>query len=613
MTDIEQVLTPTQKAYRVIGQALWKTVCRKDDCTGSDCPPYLYRLMQALADSDDRGSVCVQWTENDNALLSPKEIDELKEFRLIAEKPHTLGESSCSEIPFVIDREGSLTRIYMQRHFTDEAQVAQKILTLSQKDDQPLSSEVMQSLERFNQMNYGQSASGDKGARFEQQNAVAKALQNQFFIITGGPGTGKTTVVAKLLECLLITKPDLKIALAAPTGKATSRIMQSLQGSCERFPEFFPHVLKRIQTDSLPARTIHKWLLTRNAKDQMPSAKSPLDIDVMIVDEASMIDLRLAKRLFSVINPVQTRLILLGDKYQLSAVGPGSVLADMTQKDGALKDHLAELTISHRFTSDSNVGLLAQAIKTARTPFDTQAFIDRFKAARIGKDQVSIHIYRGNNYVDRSISKWVQPHLKAYLKALDLFLKGRHSLLAADALLDRLWKEAESFRILCAVREGANGVNAVNDLIEDAVREHVGANANAIFYSGRLVIIRKNTPTLDIYNGDVGIVIPQTDDDTRFDLYIGDRKKRIPVGLLPEHDTAFAMTIHQSQGSQFEHVAVLLPMTEDNPLATRELFYTGVTRAQKEAAVFASKQSLEVSAVRNTERASGLADRLLQK
>ena len=111
----------------------------------------------------------------------------------------------------------------------------------------------------------------------------------------------------------------------------------------------------------------------------------------------------------------------------------------------------------------------------------------------------------------------------------------------------------------------------------------------------------------------MGIVIPQPDDETRFDLYIGDRKKRIPVGLLPEHDTAFAMTIHQSQGSQFEHVAVLLPMTEDNPLATRELFYTGVTRAQKEAAVFASKQSLEVSAIRNTERASGLTDRLLQK
>ena len=132
----------------------------------------------------------------------------------------------------------------------------------------------------------------------------------------------------------------------------------------------------------------------------------------------------------------------------------------------------------------------------------------------------------------------------------------------------------------------------------------------SIFYPGRLVIIRKNTPTLDVYNGDVGIVIPQCDDSLRFDLYIGDREKRIPVGLLPEHETAFAMTIHQSQGSQFEHVAVLLPMNEENPLATRELFYTGVTRAQKEAIVFGTKKSIKASAIQKTERASGLADRL---
>ena len=139
---------------------------------------------------------------------------------------------------------------------------------------------------------------------------------------------------------------------------------------------------------------------------------------------------------------------------------------------------------------------------------------------------------------------------------------------------------------------------------------HVGAAESSLFYPGRLVIIRKNTPTLDVYNGDVGIVIAQADDPERYDLYIGDREKRIPVGLLPEHDSAFALTIHQSQGSQFEHVAVLLPVNEGNPLATRELFYTGVTRAQKEAIIFGTKGSIEESVLQKTERASGLADRL---
>ena len=167
--------------------------------------------------------------------------------------------------------------------------------------------------------------------------------------------------------------------------------------------------------------------------------------------------------------------------------------------------------------------------------------------------------------------------------------------------------------MLCATRVGTNGVNAINDYAESLVREEVGAPSDALFYPGRLVIIRKNTPSLDVYNGDVGIVIEQTGDPSRYELFIGDRDKRIPAGLLPEHDTAFAMTIHQSQGSQFEHVAVLLPNDAGNPLCSRELFYTGVTRAQKEAAVFGTLTSIERSVLTRTERASGLADRLAGK
>ena len=497
----------------------------------------------------------------------------------------------------------------MQRHFEQERDVATKILAFTQQDSFSLATAATQTLKHLDTLRYNES-SDDDPSRAEQQGAVAEALKKHFFIITGGPGTGKTTVVAKLLECLLAQDASLKVALAAPTGKATSRIMQSLMGSCQRFPSFFSRVLKRIQEKTLVAQTIHKWLLTRNVKGVMPSEKDPLDIDVMIVDEASMIDLRLAQRLLKVIDPKRTRLILLGDKFQLSAVGPGSVLADLTAEDGALANNMAELTISHRFTSDSNVGRLAQAIKSANSSFNGEDFINQFKKAEDGKDKVSIRLYR-TGFVDPSLINWIRPHIKSYLQALNDYLKDLENLIVDENLLKKLWDEAERFRILAAQREGANGVNAINRLMESIVREHVGAEEDSLFYPGRLVIIRKNTPVLDVYNGDVGIVIPQADDPTRYDLYIGDRHKRIPVGLLPEHDTAFAMTIHQSQGSQFEHVAVLLPVADDNPLCCRELFYTGVTRAQKEAAVFGTFKSIEASVLHKTERSSGLADRLL--
>ena len=610
MADNQTELSPMQLAYRAIGLSLWRTRQRALG-TNENPPECLFKLMDALAIADEKGSVCIQW-EKTEAFLGGEEIQFLTEKRLLAQKPQSDRENIDEEIPFVLDIGERVNRLYMQRHFEQERDVATKILTFTQQDSFSLATAATQTLKHLDTLRYNES-SDDDPSRTEQQGAVAEALKKHFFIITGGPGTGKTTVVAKLLECLLIDRPNLKIALAAPTGKAAARIMQSLVGSCEQFSSFFPNLVHLIRNESLPAQTIHKWLLTRNKKGKIPDQDNPLDIDVMIVDEASMIDLHLADRLLSVIDARRTRLILLGDKYQLSAVGPGSVLADMTSENGALSSNLAELTISHRFTQDSNVGVLAQAIKTAESDFDCKAFINRFKNASHGKDNVSIHLYKSKSPVDPALVKWLSPHLNAYLKALQYYLDDRHSLIEDDSKLIELWKCAESFRVLAAQRVGHNGVNAVNDFIENRIREQTHIASNSLFYPGRLVIIRQNTPSLDVYNGDVGIVLPLENDPERYELYIGDRNKRIPVGLLPQHDTAFTMTIHQSQGSQFAHVAVLLPMAEDSPLACRELFYTAVTRAQDEAAIFGTAKSIERSVLVKTQRASGLADRLAEK
>ena len=612
MHESETVLTDSQAAWRVIGQALWRTICRANGVNEA-MPECLTKLMDAYALTEEEGSVCIQYKADSEEILSEADVAFLCEKKLLTRKPLSLEQAPDPLVPFVLDDTDGLRRLYMQRHFMQERAVALKILALIQDTPQTLSPAVQKALTTFNGMQYGKPSPTDETSRLEQQGAVARALERQFFIITGGPGTGKTTVVAKLLECLLIDRPNLKIALAAPTGKAAARIMQSLVGSCEQFSSFFPNLVHLIRDESLPAQTIHKWLLTRNKKGKIPDQDNPLDIDVMIVDEASMIDLHLADRLLSVIDARRTRLILLGDKYQLSAVGPGSVLADMTSENGALSSNLAELTISHRFTHDSNVGVLAQAIKTAEADFDCKAFIKRFKNASEGKDKVSIHLYKSKNPVDPALVKWLSPHLNAYLKALQDYLDDRHSLIEDDSKLIELWKCAESFRVLAAQRVGHNGVNAVNDFIENRIREQTHIASNSLFYPGRLVIIRQNTPSLDVYNGDVGIVLPLENDPERYELYIGDRNKRIPVGLLPQHDTAFTMTIHQSQGSQFANVAVLLPMAEDSPLACRELFYTAVTRAQDEAAIFGTAKSIERSVLVKTQRASGLADRLAEK
>ena len=311
MADNQTELSPMQLAYRAIGLSLWRTRQRALG-TNENPPECLFKLMDALAIADEKGSVCIQW-EKTEAFLGGEEIQLLTEKRLLAQKPQSDRENIDEEIPFVLDIGERVNRLYMQRHFEQERDVATKILAFTQQDSFSLATAATQTLKHLDTLRYNES-SDDDPSRAEQQGAVAEALKKHFFIITGGPGTGKTTVVAKLLECLLAQDASLKVALAAPTGKATSRIMQSLMGSCQRFPSFFSRVLKRIQEKTLAAQTIHKWLLTRNVKGVMPSEKEPLDIDVMIVDEASMIDLRLAQRLLKVIDPKRTRLILLGDK-----------------------------------------------------------------------------------------------------------------------------------------------------------------------------------------------------------------------------------------------------------------------------------------------------------
>ena len=406
--------------------------------------------------------------------------------------------------------------------------------------------------------------------------------------------------------------------------------MQSIQDSCSRAGSMFQQLKKQVTEQKIVSQTIHKWLTT-NIGNTKPSLENPLPIDVLIIDEASMIDLTLAKRLLRCINTSKTRLILLGDKHQLAAVGPGSVLADLTDTKGVLKNHVAELTVSHRFTSDSNIGTLARAINNG-AGFDIHNFRKLFE--RHGKDTIAWFEPQREESLQKETQHWIRHQLSHYTDALKDYLNAllQPNIFNDDTskitLLMPVWNAADEFRILCAQRQGFNSVAAVNRFADEIVRNAVNQWAiqaiedhaidenlislpfNDRFYPGRLIINRVNYTPLDIFNGDVGIVIPTREDLTHYEVFFGDRQELKPAVLLPEHDTAFALTIHQSQGSQFERVAVLLPMDESSSLTTRELLYTGITRAKKEVILFASSSTMKRACLTKTERASGLGDRL---
>lgn len=636
MTHQSNETTPDVLSYRMLGQHLLCTIKRNhpqrlETLDYVTVKSQLERLMDAFCAADTNGSVCINLKDLFKSLKEANDILQLfAKLGLLTKAPLKLTSLPHSHSPFIWDSHSTNQRLYLQRRFCEEREVALALAKYLQLQNHPISHHQETLIQAFREMRYENGQTSDAESLLEQENAIRGALSNSFFVITGGPGTGKTTVVAKLIECLLSNQNDLTIGLAAPTGKAASRVMQSIQDSCSRAGSMFKQLKKQLVEQKIASQTIHKWLTT-NIGNTKPSLDNPLPVDVLIIDEASMIDLTLAKKLLRCINTSKTRLILLGDKHQLAAVGPGSVLADLTDTKGVLKNHVAELTVSHRFTSDSNIGTLSRTINNS-AEFDIHNFRTLFE--RQGKDTIAWFEPHRDESLQKETQQWIRHQLCHYIDALKDYL---NALLQPNifndesskiTLLMPVWNAADEFRILCAQRQGFNSVAAVNRFADEIVRNAVNQWAlqaikdhnseedlmplsfNDRFYPGRLIINRVNYTPLDIFNGDVGIVVPTQEDLTHYEVFFGDRQELKPAVLLPEHDTAFALTIHQSQGSQFDRVAVLLPMDESSSLTTRELLYTGVTRAKKEVILFASSSTMKRACLTKTERASGLGDRL---
>lgn len=479
-----------------------------------------------------------------------------------------------------------------------------------------------------------------------QRVAAAMAVLRPFAVISGGPGTGKTRTVTSILALLVeqhlgwdaqparrSKRPDaasqltlaldppplpggppaLRIGLAAPTGKAAARLTESIRLAKSQLP-LAPEIAARIPEEAL---TLHRLLGFRPGRaNPRHGPDDPLHLDLLVVDEASMVDLPLMARLFAAL-PARARLILLGDKDQLASVEAGMVLGDICGRGAetvyspelagvladlagpvqvaaarsgpAIGDHLAVLRKSWRFDAGSGIGALARAVN-AGEPEQALAVL-----ADPACDDVEL-IAPGPEVLAGLIAERIVPVYRKVLAAAT----------PAEAL-----SALESVRLLCAVREGQQGVIAVNRLIEEALAAAGLITRNGELYAGRPVMVIANDHAQRLYNGDVGLILPDPASGGALRAFFATAEgiRRILPSRLPPHETVYAMTVHKSQGSEFASVVLVLPEGESR-VVTRELVYTGLTRAKQRVAILADAPRLRESILARVVRATGLHDAL---
>jgi len=652
---------------------------------------WLERAAFAVSRATSDGHVCVTLDtllkEQDEWLDNPRQARLRLRAVLLASGMVCDGQAASAELtPLVLDQDN---RIYLARYYDYERQLANSLVQRAQisvgevvvgsvRED---ATALAAQLEAF----FGAPEADQVDW---QRVAAALALSGRLTVISGGPGTGKTTTVVAILACLLAQaardRQPLRIALAAPTGKAAQRMQEAL---LERAGSLPPELAAHLPRHSY---TLHRLLGVGPGGRFRHHRDAPLPYDVIVIDEASMIDVALAARLVDAVPPA-SRLIMLGDKDQLSAVEAGAVFAELSArpalspkrldslaqalaltpaqlaaalpgalpsamsnglsgslpgaglhdagpKDGAtaaapLIDCVVWLERNYRFGLASPIGRLSLAIKDGAAG-DALAVLS-------GHPDSAVLYEDGGRDLNAASLETLAAGYRPYTEAL------RQALAAAHRLTDQrlpdpgpLFDAFNRYRVLCAVRAGARGVDVLNSVLASRVRHEAmlgaplegelggvrGSNGgpagqavgigggvphDAAWYAGRPVMVTRNDYALGLFNGDIGIAMP-AGQTLRVVFRKADGSYRaVSPAALPPHDTAFAMTVHKSQGSEFIHAALVLPATASRVL-TRELVYTAVTRAREKIALYSAIEVLAQAIVSRTERDSGMAARLAE-
>ena len=493
---------------------------------------------------------------------------------LLANHPALIGDGS-TPTPFILEN----NRLYLRRFWNYENLVAAKLRTLAQLAPSPVPPAIQTALAAYTLPPHNSPLTPG------QQNAILAGLARQLILITGGPGTGKTTIAAVLLAQLAnldSTNLPLRIRLLAPTGKAAARLDESLRHG-------LPPAL-RDHMDLPDASTIDRALgYIHNSPYFRHTHLNPLPADVVIVDEASMIDLPKMAKLLDAIPP-RARLILLGDKNQLASVDPGSVMAELCSSPLLQQRAVVELTESKRFDATSAVTPLSQAVRDQNPTLAWQIAAD----PTLGDPGKKIILHDSSQIR----FKTRPPALTTLLKESFTPFKNATTPSAAFAALAQ-------FRVLCALRRGPTGADTLNRAIEDILFPH----RRGEFYDHRVILITTNDYEINLFNGDIGIILPDPSRNNQLAAHFENRPTPVPCHLLPEHETAFAMTIHKSQGSGFHRIAVILP-PHPTPLLTRELIYTAITRTETGVHLWTTQPTFQSAVATPTNRTMGLTKKL---
>ncbi|MGB7397120.1 MAG: exodeoxyribonuclease V subunit alpha [Candidatus Macondimonas sp.] len=568
--------------------------------------PGLWAIAR-LSQQTQRGAVCVTVTELTGApppvlpagTTWPAQADDWTALLRGFDAVGTPGQVR----PLILDQAG---RLYGYRHWDLEQRLACALRRRTQWDPLAEAAALRAGLGRL---------FPDVGPEVPLQGlAAALAATGRITVLTGGPGTGKTTTLARMLALLLHLKADLRVALVAPTGKAAARMQEALGAALARLPPEW-HVDLPTQ-----ATTLHRLLGLRPGAAHLPRfhRDHPLPVDVLALDEASMVDLGLMTRLLEAL-PDSARLIVLGDPDQLASVEAGAVLGDLCEHaaglrlpqaqrlatltgwpvpagtmldDHPLRDHRVHLTHNYRFGDSPGLARLAAAVNMG----DARA-VQTLLAGAGAPEVMGLDGSSGEAGLIEQVMAGYAPHLDA---------------LARGAPAEEVLVLFEAFRVLCAHRVGHHGVEGINARIETALRRAGRLRGEGMWSPGRPVLVTRNDPGARIANGDVGLILPAVEGGLQVVFRRTDGTlHRISPARLGSWESAFAMTIHKTQGSEFDEVLLVLP-PEDSPLLTRNLLYTGVTRARRRLRIIGAPEIWAKALARRQTRASGLAAALRQ-
>jgi len=468
------------------------------------------------------------------------------------------------------------SNLYLERYYNYEMRLARQVRILADiRFKGEIDSDVTATL-----------FPGESPEQSDQMRAALAALSRALIIVSGGPGTGKTTTVVKMLAMLLASsKTPLRIGLAAPTGKAAMRLSESIGNSLSNLD--LPDLIR----GSIPenAMTLHRLLgVKKNSPQFRHNSSRPLEVDVVVIDEASMVDLAMMSKLVDALKP-GSRLILLGDKDQLASVESGAVLGDLIH---SLAENSVVLKKTYRF--DDNIKQLATHINSSH------------------HEAVWQQLTGGQS---SNVSLCKESELQSYLSLrYGEYLSFVQSLSYPNENdVRQIFASFSQFQVLCSVAFTANGVKAINRLVEQSLSlKGLQCKYNE-WYPGRPILITRNDYGLDLYNGDIGICLWDSEKQSLrvwFERPDGSLKS-YAINLLPTFETVYAMTIHKSQGSEFVEVLVVLPK-EDNRVLSRELIYTAVTRAKEKVRIVADRSVLTLALLRQHKRHSGLKKMILE-